>query len=238
MAHSTTTSFEEWRLTHPPIAGGAPEGDGDGGDGGEAAPETQEAAPTPDVSGDEPESDSAEEHEPGSVEAQLLVLKQENQRLKREQANMAKERRKAEAEARARDEKRREEQGQYKELAEERAREIETLKAQINERDKRDAERAQRNRVTAIADKLNFRDPNLAFPVLMDTLGPEEAADTLDDDTLIEAALKRMARDREYLVDKQRRSGAPVGRNGSGGQPDPQKDLAATILALTGAARQ
>jgi hypothetical protein len=228
-------AYAEWRKTHPPIMGGSPEGDeGSDGDNAGSTETTESTSGNEGRDGADNQEDANEEDESSPAEAQLVVLKAELQRLKRENAEQAKKQRKADAEARARDEKRREEQGQYKELAGERAKEIEALKAQIAERDKRDAERAQRTKVTAIAEKLNYRDPNLAFPILLDTLGPEEAADTLEDDTLIEAALKRLARDREYLVDKQRRSGAPVGRNGQSGKPDPNKDLAATILALTG----
>lgn len=228
----TSSIPAEWFLTHPPIMGGSPEGDE--GSEGEATESTEVSTGTEGREGAEGTEETEDEHDSASAEAQLVVVKAELQRARREVAEQAKKQRKADAEARARDEKRREEQGQYKELAEERFKEIEGLKAQISERDKRDAERAQRTKVTAIADKLNYRDPNLAFPILLDTLGPEEAADTLEDDTLIEAALKRLSRDREYLVDKQRRSGAPIGRNGQTGKPDANKDLAATILALTG----
>ena len=163
------------------------------------------------------------------------VLRAENQRLKREAAEREKERRKAEAAARKAEETRKADQGQWKELAEEREREIETLKGQIQERDRRDAERDQRTTVEKTAERLNFRRPRRAFALLVDELGGNDAAaDTLADEQLVEAALKRLVKDDPTLVDNQRRSGAPVGGRGNGGQPSPEQESAEFVLGLLG----
>ncbi len=232
----------EWRLTHPPIMGGAPDGDDDadtGDTGGGTAVEDR-----PDAAGDiigiprsEPAPEEEDSPEPGSDAEVLGRLKAENSRLKREAAAREKEKRRAELEAKRRADEVKAEQGQWRELAQEREREIESLKAQIAERDQRDQQREMRARVEAVADKLNFRRPKRAYPLLIDELSQEEAEETLGDAQLIEAALKRMVRDDATLVDSQRRSGAPVGRNG---QPaaSPQQGLNQLLADLAGGGRR
>lgn len=230
-------AYKFWRESHPPIMGGAPEGDDAPDDaedagGGTATEERPDAAGTDTAS----RTDAVEEDdapEPGSDAEVLGRLKAENSRLKREAAAREKEKRRAELDAKRKADEHKAEQGQWKELAQEREREVESLKAQIQERDQRDQQREMRGRVEEVAEKLNFRRPRRAYAILVDELSSEEADETLSDATLIEAALKRMIRDDASLVDQQRRSGAPVGRNGQPA-PTPQQGLTETLLNLTG----
>jgi colicin import membrane protein len=171
----------------------------------------------------EREETREEEHE-NTDQVTVTVLRSENQRLKREAAEREKERRKAEAAARKAEETRKADQGQWKELAEEREREIDALKGEITERDRKDAERDQRSTVEKVADKLNYRRPRKAYALLLDELDEEDASNTLADEQLTEAALRRLAKDMPELVDNQRRSGAPVGGRGNGGQPTPEQE--------------
>jgi hypothetical protein len=180
-----------------------------------------EPDPTPDP---EPDPTPDPEPDPDPSKDDAAVLRAENQRLKREAAEREKERRKAEATARKAEETRKADQGQWKELAEEREREIEALKGEISERDRKDAERDQRSTVEKVADKLNYRRPRKAYALLLDELGEEDASNTLADEQLTEAALRRLAKDMPELVDNQRRSGAPVGGRGNGGQPTPEQE--------------
>lgn len=237
----------------PLIEGGAPEGDDDastddgaGGDSGAATATADDAGGiatgTDENAGDgaggrhsdDGEDDSLARMTPKEMAAELGKVRSELQRANRERNEMAKKQRKADAEAKLRDEKRREEQGQWKELAEERARENEQLRTQIAERDRRDAEREQRSRVEAIADRLQFKRPRRAYVLLRDEITEDQAfGETLEDDNLIEAALKRIARAEPEHVDQQRRSGAP-GSGRGGQQATPAQGLTDTLLNLTG----
>lgn len=194
---------------------------------------TPDPEPTPDSTPD-PQPDPTPDPDPDPTPDTQAQLRAENQRLKREAAEREKEKRKAEAAARKAEETRKADQGQWKELAEEREREIETLKGQITERDQRDAERDQRSTVETVAEKLNYRRPKRAFALLLDELGADDAHDTLADEQLTEAALRRMAKDMPELVDSQRRSGAPVGGRGNGAQPSAEEEGADFIFGLLG----
>lgn len=184
--------------------------------------------PTPDPDpGPDPKPDPDPDPDPKDDAA---VLRAENQRLKREAAQREKEKRQQEREAAKAEETRKAQQGEWQKLAEERADRISELEGQLTERDRKDAERDQRSTVETAAEKLNYRRPKRAYALLLDELG-QEASDTLADAQLTEAALRRMARDMPELVDNQRRSGAPVGGRGNGGQPTAEQEGAEFILS-------
>jgi alanyl-tRNA synthetase len=176
--------------------------------------------PTPDP---EPDPNPDPEPDPDPSKDDAAVLRAENQRLKREAAQREKEKRQQEREAARLEDQRKAQQGEWQKLAEERADRITELEGQIQERDRKDAERNQRSTVEKVADRLNFRRPKRAYVLLMDELG-DDALDTLADEQLTEAALKRLAKAEPELVDIQRRSGAPVGGRGNGGQPTPEQE--------------
>lgn len=191
--------------------------------------------PEPDPKPDpDPEPDPKPDPDPDPEPDDKAVLRAENQRLKREAAEREKERRKAERDAAKASDERKAEQGEWKKLAEERASRITELEGQIQERDRKDAERDQRSTVDKAAERLNFRRPRRAYALLVDELGGiETAADTLADEQLVEAALKRLVKDDQTLVDTQRRSGAPVGGRGNGPVPAEQES-AEFVLGLLG----
>jgi hypothetical protein len=62
-------------------------------------------------------------------------------------------------------------------------------------------------RISSIANRLGFKDSEDAVRFLDD--------DDSDDDVTAERALKRLAREKPYLVDTRRSTGAPVGGEGS-----------------------
>jgi hypothetical protein len=210
---------------HPPMAGGA--GEGDSADTGEdVGAENGSDAADDQVSGDSDDGDS---------EAQRLGrLEAENQRLKREAAGREKDRRKAESDRKKAEDERKAQDGEWEKLANERADRISELEQQITDRDRKDAEREQRTTAEKVADRLNFRRPRRAYALLADELG-DGLADTLADEQLTEAALKRIAKAEPELVDNTRRTGAPVnGRRGNGSTP--QQDHNQFIADLLGGA--
>lgn len=163
------------------------------------------------------------------------ALRAENQRLKREAAAREKDKRQAEKAAKDASDARAAEQGEWKKLAEERSSRIGELEGQLAERDLRDAQREQRQTVEAVADRLNFRRPKRAYALLVDELGAEKATETLADEQLTEAALKRLSKAEPELVDTTRRTGAPVNGARRGGEPDASRDLNQTLASLLGA---
>ncbi|HWT24543.1 MAG TPA: hypothetical protein VN213_13640 [Solirubrobacteraceae bacterium] len=189
--------------------------------------------PDPPQPDPQPSPDPEPDPEPGGDEA--ARLRAENQRLKREAAQREKERRQAQAEAKKAEDARKAEQGEWRKLAEERAERITELEGQIAERDRRDAERDQRTRVEQAAERLNFRRPKRAYALLVDELGPDKASETLADDQLTDAALKRLARAEPELVDQTRRTGAPMNGGRPGTQADPAKALNQDLARLLGA---
>jgi colicin import membrane protein len=219
--------LREWTLPFRPMMGGAPEGDPD------PAPDPPkpdpDPAPDPDPKKTEPDPDPDPPEDGDSEKARLRA---ENRRLMREKAEREKAMRIAERKAKEAADARAAEQGEWKKLAEERADRISELESAIQERDRRDVERDQRTRVQTVAEELNFRRPRRAFAVLMDELGSDEAAETLADEELTRAALKRLAKAEPELVDNQRRSGAPV--NGTTAGQTPDQEMASFLKGLVG----
>jgi hypothetical protein len=215
---------------YPPIAGGAPEGDDDGTGGADGGDGDGSGDVAGDVAGDGSGGDGPGDD--GSDAERLGRLEAENQRLKREAAARERDRRKAEADRKKAEDERKAQAGEWEKLANERAERISELEQQISERDRKDAEREQRTTAEKVADKLNFRRPRRAYALLADELSPEDLAETLANEQLTEAALKRLAREEPELVDQQRRSGAPVnGARGTGGLT-PQQRANRTIAGL------
>lgn len=214
---------------YPPIAGGAPEGEGDDGSGDGDGDGTDGVG----AEGEDDGTDGRDDGDgDGNADAQRLGrLEAENQRLKREAAAREKERRQAETARKKAEDERKAQAGEWEKLANERSERITELEQQIADRDLKDAERDQRTTAEKVADKLNFRRPRRAYALLADELG-DGLADTLADEQLTEAALKRIAKAEPELVDTTRRSGAPVnGRRGAGSNPQQEhNDLIAALL--------
>lgn len=148
------------------------------------------------------------EHEEGE-ETTAISLAEYN-RLKRVAAEADKARKEAEKEARKRREREQRESGQWQELLDERDETIRTLEAERDEARYELTSFQRRVRVTRAAVRLGFKDPEDAVRFL-----PE---DETEDDASTERALKRLAREKSYLVEQRRSSGAPVnGEGGAGG---------------------
>jgi hypothetical protein len=192
-----------------PIAGaehvGAGEGDGDGsgegtgsgdGPGGEG-----EGEPT--GSGEGEGEEDTDEDDPDDV---LELKRSEYERMRRivrEHDNDKKKREQAERKER---EKRAREQGQYEDLLKEKDEQTQAAEAERDEaKYQLDAYR-RRIRVQAAAVRLGFKDPEDASKFLTE--------EDTEDDTSTERALRKLARDKSYLVQERRSTGAPVGGDG------------------------
>lgn len=200
---------------YPPIAG-AEHVEGAGGEGeGEGSGEGEGAAGSGSESeggeGGESGEGSAEgsggsgsgREEEGNHEDDVLELKRsEVERLKRIAREHDQAQKRREAEEKKTKERARKEQGQYEELLREKDEDIRTKEGERDEaRYQLDAFK-RRIRVNDAAQRLGFKDPGDAFRFLSD-------ADT-EDDTTTERALKRLAREKKYLVEERRSTGAPL----------------------------
>lgn len=126
----------------------------------------------------------------------------EHNRLKREAAEASKRSRAAEREAKKQRQRAQKESGQYDEILSEKDEEV-AAAAERAEAAEYALEKFQRDsRVSKIAGRLGFRDPSDALAMLNE--------DDVEDDNSTERALKRLAREKPYLVDGKRASGAPV----------------------------
>lgn len=145
------------------------------------------------------------------------ALTDELNRLKRERADANKKAKDAEKAAKAAAAKQAAEDGDWKSLAEERELELAAaVKAAEEAQNSLTAYERQRVVMDA-ASALDFRDPQDAHRFL----NVEDQADP----KLVEAALKRLKKDKPYLISEPRRTGVDPGSNGSnGGSGDPMKD--------------
>lgn len=220
-------SYEEWRLTHPVIAGGAPDDD-DAEDGDtddttqvitdDRAPET--TSEDEDTTGDETQADPYGNQSEGELIAALERTRAENERLKREAGQREKARRTAERAKMAAE-------GKWQDIAEEMTRERDIERQSREAADKRYNDLLLEVHVTRIASNLNFRDPSDAARFIDDDID-------LDSDgaaKVIEHTLRQVAKRKPYLVDNQRRSGAPV--NGATGRAlQPQEQMNGIVAQL------
>lgn len=131
--------------------------------------------------------------------AEIKALRDENNRLKRVSAEAAKKAKDAEKAARVAAEKKAAENGDWQKLAEEREREAAEARKEAEEAAGKLSSYERTQRVTDAANRLNFRDPQDAHRFL--------SAEEMDDDKLVDAALKRLKKDKPYLLAEPRRSG-------------------------------
>lgn len=204
----------------PPIAGGSPEGEGGGGagtgsgegsgegtGGGEGSGEGEAAAGGSGEGGSGGGGEEDEDEDEDDEDKDRLTLsKSEYERLRR----IAREHDQAEKKRLKDEEKNKErlrkEQGQYEELLREKDDRIAEVEG---ERDQARYELDQfkrRVRVTEAAKRLNFKDPDDAFRFLSD--------EDTEDEVTTERSLKRVAKQKPYLVSERRSTGAPVSGDG------------------------
>jgi hypothetical protein len=152
-----------------------------------------------------PEVEAADEWTPPSKE-DVEALTSELNRLKRVSSEAAKKAKESEKAAKAAADEQAKKDGNWQTLAEEREREAaEALKDAETARLELQKYKAQAT-VASAAATLNFRDPQDALRFLTE----EEAADQ----KLAEAALKRLKKDKPYLIAEPRRSGADQSGDG------------------------
>lgn len=172
------------------------------------------------MSDDAPENDTDDvENVDGTTDTddsspgELETLRNENQRLKREQADAQKARRQAEKAAKDAANQKAKEQGDWQKLAEEAEKQAAEATARAEEAEARIAQAERQQRVSTAAQALSFRDPSDAHLFL--------TADEMDDPKLLDAALKRLKKQKPYLIAEPRRTGADHdGGSNSGDTPE------------------
>lgn len=179
-----------------PLAGAEGEDDDPGDD------------PTDEDPIDDPEDDPVDDPDDDPDADIEQVSRAELNRLKRIAAEAEKKAKQAEREERKRRERARAEAGQFQELLDERDEHAREIEAERDEA-RYELENYKREvRVTKIAQRLNYRDPSDAARFLTD--------DETEDDASTERALKRLAKEKSYLVEPRRSSGIPVGGEAGG----------------------
>jgi hypothetical protein len=207
-------ALEQLRRSGVPLLAGDVDDDAVGGDDG-GSDDTEE-----DAAGDDDfEHDASGGGDDGDDDIDddttVRVDKNEYNRLKREQAEAAKARRKAERDAKKARERERKEAGQYDEILAEKDEEVSAAAARAEAAEYQLEQFQRRHRITAAATRLGFKDPEDAIRFLDE--------DDTDDDVMTERALKRLAREKRYLIDERRSSGAPV--NGERGVSLSHEDI-------------
>jgi chromosome segregation ATPase len=144
------------------------------------------------------------------------ALTDELNRLKRERADANKKAKDAEKAAKAAAAKQAAEDGDWKSLAEERELELAAAVKAAEEAQNTLVAYQRQKVVTEAASALDFRDPQDAHRFL----NIEDQADP----KLVEAALKRLKKDKPYLIAEPRRTGVDHGSGGGNGTGDPAKD--------------
>lgn len=174
-----------------------------------------------------------------SLEETVTLTKAEHEaqvnelnRLKRERADTAKKAKEAEKAAKAAAERQKKEDGDWKSLAEQHESDLAAALKDAQEAREALATYERNKVVTEAASALDFRDPHDAHKFLT----VEDQADP----KLVEAALKRLKKDKPYLIAEPRRTGVDRGAdNGSGSSADPMKDHNAFISQVfAGTARR
>lgn len=150
---------------------------------------------------DDDEDDDEDEEDDGHVRVPKSMLDEHN-RLKREQAEAAKAARAAQREAKKARDRERKEAGQYDEILAEKEEEVAAAAARAEAAEYQLEQTLRRQRIAAAANRVGFKDVEDAIRFLDE--------DDTEDDVQTERALKRLAREKPYLIDARRASGAPV----------------------------
>lgn len=169
-----------------------------------------------DDSDDDDDVGGEDEDEDGFVRVPRAQIDEHN-RLRREAAEASKRSRAAEREARKSRERERREQGQYDEILAEKDEEVAGAAARAEAAEYQLGEFQRRIRISAAANRIGFKDAEDAVRFLDE--------DDTEDDVSTERALKRLAREKPYLIDTRRSSGAPINgeRQGSLSYDDVKK---------------
>lgn len=182
--------------------------------------ETTEETTTEETTEDQPLS--AEEAKALREESQRNA--DEANRLKRVAAENAKKAKDAERAAKQAAEEKAKQDGDWQKVAEEKEREAAEAADRAKQAEDSLATFERTNRVNSLASRLKFRDPTDAAKFL--------SVEEQDDERKAEAALKRLAREKPYLVDEQRRSGAAI--DGGNGAQTPEQAHQETLKQMFG----
>lgn len=188
-----------------PIAGGA--GDDDDDDSSDDTVDLDDDDSDTDTNNDDDSNDGGDDDDDDSQTATISMA--DFNRLKRKAAEADKARRAAEKEARQQQEREKRESGQWQELIDERDERIRETESERDEARYALAEYQREVRVSRAATRLGFRDPADAVRFL--------PKDETDDDPSTERSLKRLAKEKPYLVEQRRSTGVAVnGESGTG----------------------
>ncbi len=131
---------------------------------------------------------------------ELATLRNENNRLKREAANAAKAARKAQQDKAKKD-------GDFETLAKEKEREAEEARKEAEDATAKLSAYERQRTISTSASTLDFADGNDAVVYLTNPASPYYVeADKQDNKTLVEAALKRLKKDKPGLIASARRT--------------------------------
>jgi len=131
---------------------------------------------------------------------ELATLRNENNRLKREAANAAKAARKAQQDKAKKD-------GDFETLAKEKEREAEEARKEAEDATAKLSAYERQRTISTSASTLDFSDGNDAVVYLTNPASPYYVeADKQDNKTLVEAALKRLKKDKPGLIASARRT--------------------------------
>jgi len=221
--------YRHWRESlYRPIRGA--EGDDDNKDGDDNTDDDNET--TEDKAGDDTSTDDADNStddsddkngDDGSAALQKQVKDLTDKLAKAEHAAATAKKEASQAKSEVA-----EKSGNFKQLAAQREAELnDEREAKLKVEDERDkavgelTDFQKQVRVTRIATRLGYRDPEDAMAVLraqewkMREAGEE--MELMADDATCERALKKLGDEKKYLVDQKRRTGAPINGSGSTG---------------------
>ena len=171
---------------------------------------------TEETAADTTEDETSEEELVTLTAAEHKAITDELNRMKRVSAEADKKAREAAKAAKAAAEKQAQEDGDWKTLAEERETEAAEALKRAEQAESALATYERQKVVTEVASALDFRDPQDAHRFL--------SAEDQADQKLVEAALKRLKKDKPYLIAEPRRTGVDRGSgDGGGSSTDPAK---------------
>lgn len=184
-------------------AASEPPDEGAGDDGGEPDDGAEgEAAPRHEDGGRKPPADFVDDDD-DEDDNRVTIDRGEHERLKRVAADADKARKKAEKAARDTREKDAREAGNWQALLDERDERIREVEAERDETRYQLDSYKREIRVSAAAVRLGYKDPQDAAHFLSE--------DETEDDVSTERALKRLSRNKPYLVEERRASGTAIG---------------------------
>jgi hypothetical protein len=149
---------------------------------------------------DDTSTDTGADQQETQTDDELVTLRNENNRLKREAADAAKAARKAQQDKAKKD-------GDFESLAKEKEREAEEARKEAEDATRKLADYERQRTISTSASSLDFADGNDAVVYLTNPASAYYVEpDKQDNKTLVEAALKRLKKDKPGLIAAARRT--------------------------------